>query len=80
MKSESPLAAREDVLHIDAIPSDNETEGNQQPCRMLRHFFLPVFFFACVFCFCIFFCKLAYFDAGLRAVCCRLLTMSVSLH
>ena len=43
---------------------------------MLHHFFLPVGFFVCVFCN--FFCRLANFIAGLRAVCCLLLTMSVS--
>lgn len=48
---------------------------------MLRHFFLPdCFFLESAFRFCIFFCKLAYLLAGLRAVCCRLLTMSISVQ
>jgi hypothetical protein len=43
---------------------------------MLRHFFLPAcFFFVAAICF----CKLAYFEAGLRAVCCRLVTMMITL-
>ena len=50
-----------------------------QPSGMQPYFCLPGFFFARAFCCCSFFRRWAYFVAGLRAVCCRLFTMSVSL-
>ena len=62
-----------------ADPNDDQHRrrlSNHPACWVISS--CLAFFFGIAFCFCTFFCGLANFVAGLRDVCCRLLTITIS--